>query len=92
MNCWPVFGSLGITAYPIIGEFPDIASRSLAHAYSVYDETKILHYQIELIRRFRPDVILAHDIKGEYGHGAHMLNTDILRKAIEESNDSQRLP
>jgi len=83
---------LGITAYPIIGEFSDIASRSLTHAYSVYDETKILRYQVELIRRFRPEVILTHDIKGEYGHGAHMLNTDILRKAIEQSNDQNIFP
>ncbi len=83
---------LGITSYPIIGEFPDIASRSLAHAYSVYDETKILRYQVELIRRFKPDVILAHDIKGEYGHGAHMMNTDILRTAIEKSNDPTVFP
>ena len=68
----------GVRRYPIIPEFPDIYSNSLEHAQTIYDKEEILAYQTEMIRRFQPMVIIGHDLKGEYGHGAHMLNAACL--------------
>lgn len=79
---------VGIRAYPIISEFNDYYSESLEHAKTIYDENEILEFQVELLRRFKPDVVIGHDLKGEYGHGVHMLNAHTLTKALDLSNDS----
>lgn len=62
-------------------------SHSLEHAKTIYPVEELLKKQVDLIRRFKPEVIMAHDFAGEYGHGAHMLVSDILTKAIHLSND-----
>ncbi len=82
----------GIRRYPIIPEFPDVYSNSLDHARSVYNKQEILAYQTEMIRRFQPLVIIGHDLKGEYGHGAHMLNALCLTEVIENTNDPSYFP
>ena len=82
----------GVRRYPIIPEFPDVYSNSLAHAQTVYDKEEILAYQTEMIRRFQPMVIIGHDLKGEYGHGAHMLNAACLTEVIEKTNDPAYFP
>ncbi len=84
--------AVGIRAYPIISEFNDYYASSLDEAKKLYNETNILSYQVELIRRFKPYVIIGHDLNGEYGHGVHMLNAHSLTKALEQSNDSTIFP
>ena len=39
-------------------------------------------YEVMLLRRFKPEVVIDHDVNGEYGHGAHRLNTWVLQQAI----------
>ena len=82
----------GVRNYPIIPEFPDVYSDSLEHAKTIYDQQAILAYQVELIRRFQPLVIVGHDINGEYGHGAHQLNAATLQQAVEAAADPDLLP
>lgn len=83
---------VGIRAYPIISEFPDYYSKALDHAKTLYDTNDVLAYEVELLRRFKPEVVIDHDINGEYGHGVHMLNTWILQQAVEQSGDAQYFP
>lgn len=82
----------GIRAYPIIPEFNDMYAASLEQAEKIYDSRRILAYQVELIRRFKPEVIIGHDINGEYGHGTHILNTHCLMQALEMSGDETCFP
>jgi hypothetical protein len=44
------------------------------------------------IRRFRPQVVVGHDVNGEYNHGAHMVNTAALRAALEVTADPTAYP
>lgn len=80
--------ALGIRRYPIIGELPDMYSSTLYAAKCMYDEDAIVQWQVELIRRFQPMVIIGHDQDGEYGHGAHRLNTYCLLQAVEIAGDA----
>ena len=88
--------TVGITAYPIISEFDDWYSKELEHAKGLYanayGEDAILSFQVELLRRFKPEVVLGHDINGEYGHGVHKLNTYYLQQALELSDDPAAFP
>ncbi len=77
--------AVGVDRYPVIPEFPDVYSDALEHAKTIYDEQAILDYQLSLINRFHPQVIVGHDLNGEYGHGAHRLNAHTLTKAVEQA-------
>lgn len=84
--------TVGVRRYPVIPPFPDIYSESLEHAKTVYDENAVTAYQVELLRRFRPLVVVGHDENGEYGHGGHRLNTDCLKKSLVLAADPDSLP
>ena len=89
--------AVGCTAYPIMPDFPDFRIDDLADTYQEFDrlghsEEKLLGYVVELLRRFKPQVVVGHDINGEYGHGMHMVYTDCLLKALKVSNDETFLP
>lgn len=87
----------GCTVYPVMADFPDFRIDSLKGTYQEferqgYDEDELLGYVVELLRRFNPQVVVGHDIDGEYGHGMHMVYTDCLIKALDVSNDETAFP
>lgn len=86
---------MGVRNYPIISsEFQDdrVAKSSNFAAEAFYGHDKVLEFQVETLRRFSPKVIIAHDIKGEYGHGAHILNATTLLEALEIYEDPSVYP
>lgn len=84
--------TVGITNYPVISEFKDKYTMSLESAQKIYDSDEMRGYIVELIRRFKPYVLLGHDLKGEYGHGAHMLSALLITEAVEISMDKTQYP
>lgn len=81
--------TVGVKNYPVISDFPDLyaSKASLESAIQVYGEETITAWQVELLRRFKPEVVVAHDINGEYGHGAHQLNAKTLLAALPAAAD-----
>ncbi len=89
--------TVGVRNYPIVGPFPDDADtlnrtgesvdETLRRTLEIFGEDALVRYQVEMIRRFKPQVIVAHDANGEYQHGAHIANTYSLRKALEPAAD-----
>lgn len=84
--------TVGVRHYPIIGIVPDAYSTTLNGAIQNMknfgiSEEEALKFKVEMIRRFKPQVIVGHDEKGEYSHGQHILNTYFLKKAILLAND-----
>ncbi len=80
--------TVGVRRYPVISEFPDAYSKSYEDAVknlknAGFTENDALAFQVEQIRKFKPLVILGHDLLGEYGHGQHILNSTLLTKAID---------
>lgn len=85
--------TVGIRNYPIIGIIPDAYSESLNGAISNINKANLtlddaINFQVEMIRRFKPSVIVGHDELGEYSHGQHILNTHTLKIALEKTNDA----
>lgn len=83
---------VGITAYPVISGFADRYAGSLEQAQRLYKQEDVMAYQVEQLRRFKPEVVVGHDVNGEYGHGVHIYNTFTLQKALELSNDPTQYP
>ena len=90
--------AVGVTAYPVTGGFPDYyILNNLEGAYvgfevRGYPRDVLLKYVVENLRRFKPMVAVGHDINGEYGHGMHMIYTDLLMEAVTIANDPARYP
>ena len=87
----------GLHTYPALSRFPDQYSTSLAgaknhFAAAGYSYDTLVSYQVEMLRRFKPEVVVGHDVNGEYGHGQHRLNTDTLMRALNVSADAASYP
>lgn len=86
---------VGVRHYPVMGDFTDVweTMNSEWDAYSFFGgHKKVLAFQVEVLRRFSPKVIVAQDAKGEYGHGAHRVNVSTMREALELINDPTAFP
>ena len=89
--------SVGVTAYPVFGSFADFRIDDLQGTYDYYEDLgtskeELQGFVVEQIRRFKPQVAVGHDIEGEYGHGMHMVYTDLLIHALDMTNDPEMYP
>lgn len=90
--------NVGVTAYPVFGNFADFRIDSKEGTYEKYQnsygvtESDIQSFVVEQVRRFKPLVAVGHDLKGEYGHGMHQVYSDLLTKALTLSNDPAAFP
>ncbi len=94
---------VGVRNYPYISEFPDsfgsgdtpeeamkVLMNSFRYYGYKYDDCQ--RFAVEVIRKFKPLVVVTHDFKGEYGHPAHCLNADVTTKAIKLAQDPAKYP
>ncbi len=47
---------------------------------------------VDLIRRYQPDVIVTHDVNGEYGHNQHKITCAAVQSAVTKAGDSTVSP
>ena len=85
--------AVGVRNYPVFGPFEDFLRETLNETYKEYaargvSKTDIQEFVITQLRRFKPQVVVGHDINGEYYHGMHMVYTDSLRKVLDLSGDA----
>lgn len=87
--------AVGLRNYPVLGAFPDAYSESLNGAtnnlscagFSLDD---VINFQIDIIKSFKPLVVVNHDEAGEYSHGQHILNTHALKEALNLLEDEYK--
>lgn len=85
--------TMGVDHYPQLGKFYDNYSETLEEAEEQFDHEESLEYITETIRRFKPQVVVTHDINGEYGHGGHMYVSKLVREAVDGvSGNASRYP
>ena len=82
--------TMGVDHYPQLGKFYDNYSESLEEAEEQFDHEESLEYIVETIRRFQPQVLVTHDIEGEYGHGTHRYVSKLVREALDITNDASK--
>ena len=80
----------GVRQYPVWGGFTDAFSGSLAKQYKKWSKNRVYETVTGWIRRFQPDVLLTHDINGEYGHGAHRVCADAVMNCLKAAADSKK--
>ncbi|MBP5354722.1 MAG: PIG-L family deacetylase, partial [Lachnospiraceae bacterium] len=82
----------GIRNYPVCMNYYDYYSKTLDKAKTQYDIKKLTKSVCEVVRRFKPLVIVTHDIKGEYGHGGHMILNAAVQEVIAHSMEADFQP
>ena len=85
--------TMGVTHYPQLGEFMDLYSEDLETARAQESDLDAsLEYVVRTIRRFKPLVLITHDLEGEYGHGQHRLLADLVTQAVELTANAEQYP
>lgn len=78
---------MGVRHYPILFNAPDRAIGTLSSGLHYYRDYDIYGWQIEQIRRFKPLVVVGHDLNGEYGNMGHKVNAHYLVQAVPDAAD-----
>ena len=78
--------------YPLTHEVPDYECDGYWAAVSTYGQDEFAAFQTEMIRRFKPLVVVTQAEDGEYGHGAHILTALSVERAVEAAADPDEFP
>ena len=84
--------ALGVRHYPEFGGFRDAYSKSAKDAYGKLGKDKVLKWVTELYRRHQPEVVVTHDLNGEYGHGQHKMMADAAIQGYELAANPEKYP
>jgi LmbE family N-acetylglucosaminyl deacetylase len=83
----------GVQNYPFIGSFYDVSKGGIKGVQAAWGgEDKVVAHVTQLIRQLQPQVVLTHDLRGEYGHPAHIITVRAVLKALEASGDARQFP
>lgn len=88
---------MGVRNYPVIGGFSDkmykVMNKSYEYAGSgslSRGKNLVNEWFVELYRRYKPEVVVTHDINGEYSHSMHMMVSDAAYNAIAIAADEDQ--
>lgn len=84
----------GVRMYPELpgNKFRNEACTGLKKCLRIWNEKKLLEHVTALIRKYQPDVIVTHDEKGEYGHGAHKACCYAVQRCVERAAKADSYP
>ena len=72
----------GVRDYPDIGSLPDNRSMQVRDELEHWGEKTALNRVCAAMRKYRPRVVAAQDIAGEYGNPLHIITTDAVLQAV----------
>ena len=79
---------MGLRDYPVFLNMKDKQVKSIDSGLELWGgEDRIIRTLVEQIRKFRPEVIVTHDLKGEYGHNQHRITARLSQKAVDAAAD-----
>ncbi len=81
--------AMGLRQYPVMGTFWDKYSKKEKTVADAWGIKKANSFGVEVVRKYKPKVIVTHDYKGEYGHGAHMVTANVAERAYNYAGDAE---
>ncbi len=83
----------GDRAYPILFDLPDyVGSKGVEGLLEDWGRDELVQNYTELFRRYKPDVVMLHDMKGETGHTAHKAMNYLGRMCAQLAADPTQYP
>lgn len=86
----------GVDIYPVMLGYPDTMA-SISETIEVWGQRnrQPKDRPVALIRQYKPDVVVLHDVDGEYGHSAHKtfcyLGQQAVTRAADETQHAESL-
>lgn len=78
---------MGLRNHPIFANFPDILPSQKEKYEFQFTEKKLTDYYVKLIRQYKPEVVISHDLEGEYGHWQHKYVSKAVCEAVKLAAD-----
>lgn len=75
----------GLKVHPIFLGLEDIKIYNLQEALAKWNEYNPDASLVEVIRKYRPEVVVCQDFDGEYGHGQHKAAAALTAEAVERA-------
>ena len=84
----------GMRNYPcFIGLEDRNGQKKMDRQYALWEgEDRVHRLVTECFRKYRPEVVVTHGEKGEYGHSGHQVTADSAKKCIGYAADSGKYP
>ena len=79
--------TMGLRSYPYMAGLPDISVKNkvkYAADFLVEDVERVL---VRYLRQIRPEVVMTHDVNGEYGHWQHIVVANAIQAAVVDAAD-----
>lgn len=84
---------VGVREYPVFLPLANKYTSTVEDAELAWDGLdNSVSLLVEQIRRYKPDVVVTHDLNGEYGHGAHKLTALATEKAVDAAGNAGKYP
>lgn len=80
--------AMGLEHAPIFLGFEDVRFKTADECKAKWGEQNVLTALVRTLRQYRPEVVVTHDLNGEYGHGAHRYTAAAVREAVKKSADA----
>lgn len=84
--------SCGLTNHPIFVGLEDKRIKDYNETVDLWGLEETENIITELLRQYQPDVVVTHDINGEYGHNQHKLTSAVVRRAVYLAADAESDP
>lgn len=84
--------TLGVRNYPVFLGFKNEYTSTLEDTARIWGMDRTIGAVVELLRRYKPDVVVTHDINGEYGHGHHRMTAYAVEKAVLYAGNPAKYP
>ena len=76
----------------VFGSFSYTYTSTKEEAIQYWDMQEVTAYLVQVIRQYKPLIVVTHDPLGEYGHGAHCATFDAVYKAVPYAAETGRNP
>ena len=83
---------MGLRTLPVFGGFPDIPPEYYNKFKNTFTKDDVVRYIVTILRKYRPEVVVSHDLNGEYGHWQHKLLAEGVLEAVPLAGDPTYQP
>ena len=78
---------MGVRNYPDCGGYKEQSVNGLDHTMQIYEYPKALGWLVERIRKYKPQICVTQDVKGEYGQPHHQMVVKMMMDAVNITAD-----
>ena len=77
--------TMGLRTYPLMAGLPDISMKNREKYKKDFLTEDVEQVLVRYIRMLQPEVIMTHDVNGEYGHWQHIVVSEAIQLAVEDA-------